>query len=204
MGNFEKNLEQMSALKKTKNAVMRLENVEKRLLDVEDAFPRTISAVNEVMKNVDGGMKELFEMVEAVVDIMGPEKVASKVVEHRKKKTETSIQNQKDALEKALADGLIKEIESVTDISYVVGFETDGSGNPVAGGGYLQLPFPKYKEEVRAQILGKSKGFTIPTPNGGSFELLGVYELTDTAAEQAELNKDLETADQEVVQSNQG
>lgn len=126
------------------------------------------------------------------------------MAEHRKKELDALADSQKQALEQALAEGTVKEVDAVHEKCLLTGNETDKDGNPV-GSGYLQLPFDNFIPDIRDQFLGQTKGFKMTTTTGGLFELTGAYELIEKKVEasQEELSKALAEVEKDVVQSTQ-
>jgi len=197
MGEYAEKLEKDRAAKKNKNAL-------EKIKDLEESFPMLVNGVNETTKELRKSQAAMNETLQALVDLLGAESVATKIMEHRKQRQEANTASEKAALTQALEQNVIRETDKVAERTVITGVETAPDGTMV-GAGYIQLPYDQFVPSVKEQLLGQSKGFKLTVPEGSCFELTGVYEILDPTPKQEEaaieLNKDLANLEEEVVQS---
>lgn len=147
----------------------------KRLDALEQDIPRILTGINEGFTRISTQLSELTEIVNAVVFLVGEEDVAKAVTDARIAKAKQESEAAQAALEKAVADGQFKASETITETSIIVGTEKDKDGTVIPPG-RAQLQFAKLLPKFKEELLGKTVGFVVTTPPGGSFEVTAVFD----------------------------
>lgn len=136
---------------------------------------RLFEAVNQSSMTTNRRINELALIEEAVVELLGPENVDSKMKEISERKMLQSLESAKEALAVGLAKGDLIQVAAITGASLVVGREFDDKGEAVFPG-RVQLQMSGIKPEFQEKLLGQAPGTMIDT-NGGKFEVLEVYDV---------------------------
>ncbi len=178
----------MGSMEQMVSARGKIRQLEESIRAMQADIVRLAMGVQEVVNNMNGQLTWVTEQATALVTIVGEDEVVKVVDENRTKaladrmaQLEAQAKAQDEALQQQLASGEAVEKEAVTLDSYLKGVETDpdGKARPLT---FLHVK-TDLAPEFQKQLLGKGKGFIIsPTPGGGKFEVLGVYEFTPKPA----------------------
>jgi len=168
-------MDQRQLAKKTSNALERLDQVEKTVMNI-------VSAVNNSISQLGNQIGGVTEVLDAVVQTLGVETIQKIMSENRVAKAEAQAESEKAALAELLAKGDIKAVDKVSEKSIVVGRETDKDGT-VRLPGRAQVAFARIDPNFQPQLLGQGPGFSLDLPNGGKFEVLEAYEVVEKAAD---------------------
>ena len=160
-----------SARKQAKDALSRIDALEKTVEDLQSGVANVVSSMNNALESVLGS-------IDALVEIVGPETVAAKIAELKEKKDLKQLQDMKDAVAAALEKGTLVVTDSIQEKTLVIGQELDAEGKP-AGLGRVQLPFEGFKPKFQEQILGKPVGTDIDIGNGGKVTITEIYKVVD-------------------------
>jgi len=164
-------MDQRQLAKKTSNALERLDQVEKTVMNI-------VSAVNNSLSQVSQQLAGITEVLDAVVQTLGQETIQKVMTENRTAKAEAQAEAEKEALQELVAKGDIKAVEKVTEKCIVVGRETDKDG-AVRVPGRAQVAFARIDPNFQPALLGQAPGFSLELPTGGKFEVLEVYEVVE-------------------------
>lgn len=145
-----------------------------RLADVERHVPNLAKAVNQGFQELGGKVDGLQNLVECLVQLVGPEVVMAAMAERERKEMEARDQQFADALKEAVAAGVMVASEAVKPEGLVVGQNTK-DGQPV-GTGRVQIAVARMEPTVRDQLLGKPVGTVVETTAGTRFEVTEIYE----------------------------
>jgi hypothetical protein len=153
-----------------------------RLKNMEDNEVRLMQALQQSFSTSDKMLKNLAEILSAVVAVVGPEVITKAVEDARLAAKEEQILKAKTALEGLVADGTMVVTDTVTNASLVVGHETlpDGSDS-----GRLQFLVNELAEDRKAALIGKTVGFVIDFPSGSKFEINEIYNVVEKPAVEA-------------------
>lgn len=154
----------------------RIKSALERIEALEQEFPRIIGGVNNGFMNVEGRLNETTEIMNAMAELIGQDSVAAKVAENRTKRAEATAAAQTEGLAKALADGKVAKVETISEKTIIIAKAFDKDGN-LEVPGRIQMDFGQVKPEFREQFLGKSVGAILDTPVGGKLEVTELYEV---------------------------
>ncbi len=160
---------QLSQKKKILSAIERVEML-------ENTLPTVVAEVNKALTNIDKSLARFQVILDALVEVVGPQQVQAAVDIANAKKEAERAEAAKQALEIAVKEGRLKAVTEVAPNTILVGKEVDKEGNQV--GSRVQLSFKSIKPEFRDTLLGKSAGAVIDLPDG-KFEVQEVYELVE-------------------------
>lgn len=163
----------MLAEKKAENALRRVDVAEQRVDIVE-------KSILEIARKTEVKIDEFSTVMGAVVDILGTEVVKKAIEEKIVKDRKEQAAQQKAELDALLADGTLAAVPIVTEKALLVFKEThkDGVELPVSR---VQLPFISLHQEFKTQLLGQGVGTKMTVKDGNTFEVLEIYEMTETA-----------------------
>lgn len=171
-------MDNMSLRQKTRSALDRIDAVESTINEL-------VSSLNNVIQQLNARLSDTAEKLQALTDVVGPEKVSEAMRALVLAKAEKQAAAAKEALDDAIGKGQLVAATVIGENSLVVGREFDKDGNLIPPG-RIQLTFGGIKSEFQEQLRGQGFGFTVETPVGGKFEVLEVYDfVTDTKAEAA-------------------
>lgn len=168
----------MSNIKKHLSTNNKVKGALERIEQLENDFPNLVEAMNSVLNQMSAKTTAVEEILEAVVREIGSEKIADLIVTIRKEKMAAEVAQAKAAIEKALAEGSIEPAEMVSERSLIVGKEVDKDGKQV-GPEQVQLPYFQVKPEFQDKLLGQGVGYKMETSTGGTFEVLGIYNVVE-------------------------
>jgi hypothetical protein len=123
-------------------------------------------------------LRNLAEIMSAVVAIVGPEAITAAIDAARKAAREESIVKAKTILDGLIVDGTVVSVEAVTPVSLVVGHETLPNGTD---SGRLQFLFSDLADDRKAALLGKVVNEVIAFPSGSSFKVTEIYDVVKKA-----------------------
>ncbi len=180
--------------KKTKDALDRLDDLEKtlpllqkktkdaldRLDDLEKTLPQIVSGFQQAANQLQQGLNSLTEIMDAVIEHIGGDKITKTMSENRVKKAEAMAENDRKALDQALLDGNVAVAEAVSEKSIIVGRELLADGS-VKVPGYVQAPYIRIAPEFQEKLKGQKAGVSIELPTGGKFEVTAVYDVVQKA-----------------------
>jgi hypothetical protein len=156
-----------------------------RLKTLEDNNVRLMQALQQSFETSDKMLKNVAEILSAVVSVVGPDTITQAVESARQAVRDEQILKAKVALEGLVADGTAVATDTVGDASLVVGHETlpDGTDS-----GRLQFLISDLAEDRKASLVGKGVGFVIDFPSGAKFEINEIYNIVEKPAENVKLD----------------
>lgn len=166
-------------------------NALERISGLENDFARLVQGVQAAVNEINQKLNTISEVLDAVVTLNGAEKVQQQMADTRRQRAEERAKASKDALDNALLEGTIEQIEKIEDGATITGVEYDKEGKPLPPG-YVQLPFDTVKPEFKEKMLGQGVGFKFETEPGGTFEVTGVYKSVPQSEAPDETPSDLE------------
>jgi hypothetical protein len=170
-----------------RTGLQRIEDLEKWAAQVDGAIQQLFGQA-QMVSIVRANLNSVFEQLGAVTEIMGTETIRNKIKERQIRQNEAQQKAQKEALDNALVEGKVKEVDAVTVTSIVVGHEIetvtakgeDGSETkterPTEMGGYVQLRMDQINPKFHEQLVGKGKGHAFATTDAVKFVIDAVYE----------------------------
>lgn len=166
----------MKAIKKSSKGAL------ERINEIEQSLPGLINAVNQGFVEFNSRVAGIAEVLEAVVQKLGPDQVQNILAERRAERDAERVKQAKEWLAQQVEAGNLVATDTVTERSLLVGVETGADGEVVAPG-RIQLTMDRVNPEVRALLLGQTAGTKVQTPGNTTFEVLEVYNISQTAAE---------------------
>jgi hypothetical protein len=168
---------QLSVKKRILSATQRLEALEKEV-------PKIVAGVNNGFTNLEARVNEIQEYVNALAQLVGEAEVSAKIRENQIARAEAAANAQKEGLEKAITDGRVVTADTTGEKSVIVCKETDKDGNLIPPG-RVQMEFRQIIPTFKEKFLGTKVGAKVATPNGGSLEIVEIYDLVDVPPPQA-------------------
>jgi hypothetical protein len=176
--------EVQKAMAKAKSSLDRIDDLEKLLEEQNKSLKQVVTAVNGSLGQLNRSLEETKEMLNAVIGILGPDQVHKEVEANRLLALQKQVEETKSSIVKALEAGDIVAAEVASDNSFVAGVELKADGTAIPPG-WSFVPMQKIEEEFRLQLVGKGVGHKISTKEGGSFELLEIYDMAEKKVEPA-------------------
>lgn len=158
-------MDQRQLTKRTANALERLERV-------EQSQGQVLGGLSQMQAQTSA----LVEVLDAVVELVGTEKVQVELAKQRREKAAKKAEAEKKQLDEMLLQGLLIPADEVTQTSIVVGQEKTKSGE-VIHPGYVRLPWQGINPQFRDKFLKLKVGDKVDFPDGGSFEIQELYTL---------------------------
>jgi hypothetical protein len=155
----------------------KLADLEKKLQTIDKVVQNIVGAVNQGLGQASTQLENVVEVLDAVVKVVGPESIQSVMTAAREAKMEEQIQSEEEALNKLLESGDLMPIDKIAEQSIVVGreFKVDGSLRTRRA----QVPYSRIEPQFQPSFLGQGVGFVLELPNGGKFEVMGIYAIVD-------------------------
>lgn len=179
---IEKEVQKAAA--RSKASLDRLDDLDKQVAGLGESLKQIVMAVNGSLGQLNRGLEEYKEMLNAVIGILGPAQVQAEIETNRKVALDKQVADTKASIASALESGDIVRAEKATEKSFVAGVETKADGTAIPPG-WAFVPMQKIEEEFRKQLVGQGVGFKVVTKEGGHFELLEIYEAVEKAPEPA-------------------
>lgn len=151
-----------------RNALERISSLENDLQGIVHGVQSAFNAINQQM----GALNELLNVV---VNEIGPDVVNARLQEMRDERAMAQAEASKNSLETAVKAGQIKVVDIIEDDSILTGVEKDKDGQVVKPG-YVQLRFADVLPDLKEKLKGQVVGFVLDTPVGGKFEVTGIYQ----------------------------
>ena len=168
-------MNQLSMRQKTKNALERIDGLEKTVSYLVDA-------TNKGLGEFDEKLQAVAELTNAMVTLLGQDAVSNAIAEARANADADAVKRQQDQVDELKTKGILVAAETVGEDTLIVGKETDKDGN-VLRPGRAQIQMGQLKPEIKAILAGKAIGTVIDTPGGGKFEVQELYTVVPKAAE---------------------
>lgn len=172
---------QMSLRKKANSAMERLDLMEASLGDLRNTYAGLAKGLNQVLSRLDNDMRLLREMLDTIIQIVGPEEVAKVLAENRLARMQAEADETRANIAKAMQEGNLVQASKVSARSLVVGRDLKPDGTEIPPG-YLALPMPRIDQEYHPKLLDQGVGYIIDTKDGGKFEVLEIYDPVDQKA----------------------
>lgn len=188
--------EVQKAVQKAQGSLVRLDELEKRFDNQEanldnlavqikgqgESIKQIVSAVNGSLGQLNRGLEEYKEMLNAVIGILGPSQVQAEIESNRALAMQKQVDETRASIAEGLAKGEVIAAEIATEKSFVAGVETKADGTVIAPG-WTFVPMTRIEEDYRKQLIGQKVGFKVATKEGGNFELLEIYEAVEKKAD---------------------
>jgi hypothetical protein len=140
-----------------------------RLTKAEFSVGQLVGAVSQLQMQ----SSTLLEVLDALVELEGVDRVQEAVLKARKEKAEKKAEGDRAALDQLLLNGLLVQADKIEDGSVIVAKETGPDGT-VKHPGQIIAPFRNIADQFKEKILGQAVGFKLDLPDG-VFEVLEVY-----------------------------
>lgn len=142
----------ISQRKQVKNALERLDEAEQKL----EGF---IYAFNQAVVPLAPRIEGMEEVLQAVANIIGLDKIQNEVALVRKKKLEEKMAAEKVGIDTALLNGQIVQADKVSDASVIIGAEYDVAGEVKIA--RVQTVAANLRPEYKDKIMGQGVGTEI-------------------------------------------
>ncbi len=168
-----------------------------RIKGLEDSLQQTVQAVNQTLNLIDRRFAEIEEVL-AAVKALNPA-VENEISRARQARRDAHTEAARKALEAGVASGDIAVVEAISDKSVIVGHERNADGTDKEQA-RSQILFSTVKPEFQEQLRGKGIGTTITGTDGGTFEVLEVYDLVEKKEEALPSEANSADVDEALVQ----
>jgi hypothetical protein len=156
--------------KKTRNALDRLDELEK-------ALPQIVSGVNNSLSQLNNQLQGMTEIMDVLIENVGQEKVTAALAANRQKRSEDQAAAEKKSVDEALLSGTLENATEISEKTIVVGREFDKDG-VVRIPGRVQVQFSRVSPEFQEKLKGQKPGFSFEIPStGGKFEVDEIYDV---------------------------
>lgn len=145
---------------------------------VEQALARSLVSIERRFGENNNRANHLGKVIEAIVEAIGPEQIQEIVTRRSEEEAKAMEARDLAALQSGIENGFVTPTDIVTEMSLIVGNESDGSGVPV-GTGRQQIAFRGVDPQFQAQLLGKGVGTKLETPSNGLFEVVEIYHVDE-------------------------
>jgi hypothetical protein len=152
-----------------------------RVSNLEQSLAQILFGVNQRFQSGDSKTAALEEQVAALIELNGAEDVARIVMEKRTERAKAQSEQEKATLQEGIDAGYVIPADTVAEKSVVVVryFDKDGG---VVEPGRAQLVMPGVIQKYRELLLGKGVGLKMDLDEGGSCELLEIYNVDEDKA----------------------
>ncbi len=156
-------------------------------LEQTEAQLQAFSVLDRILAEFRGGMEATAKTVDALIAeldetiVQDGDKLNDRVRRRIRAQIEAAMKIRQDSNTKLLQDlvekGALVLTDSVTDESYVVADFNVPQGDGSTIQDRVQMNFKGYNQSVRELLLGKKVGDKTGLPDGGGFEIVGIYML---------------------------
>jgi hypothetical protein len=165
---------QVSMRKKASDAMTRLDGLESEVDDLKQSFPRFAMGVQSVTSKINNEISDLREIVDAIIQLVGPSKVQRVMIENRLTKLQADADASSNAIAKKVEDGQLAKGDKVTESSLIVGRESNADGTVIEPG-YASFVFGQVHQAFKEKLLNQSVGSVVELNDGHKFEVLEIY-----------------------------
>ena len=118
-------------------------------------------------------------VINGLVDMLGKDAVQAAVYKVQEDGVNAKLAGEKAKLDQAVSEGYISVDTAIQEASLLLTRENgpDGRGMDAKAWAFISLP-----DQFKSLFLGKGKGVSAPTPNGGSLEVVEVYLVDEAKA----------------------
>lgn len=140
-----------------------------------------IQALGMFIEQTQKRLEKLEAVNEAVVSVLGTDVIQKAVDDTFDAKIAELRKTNQASIDKAAADGYLSASDTVAEGSLLFVTEQNDRGVDVGSRiwAYLQVP-----PEIRSQLLGKKVGDTVPTVQGGTLTVAGIYLIDEAKAKE--------------------
>jgi hypothetical protein len=170
------------AQKTARNAMQRVDDLEKRASTLEKMVPNIIQAVNQSLTQLNQQLMQAVEVLAAVEQILGAETIGKVIHENREARNQQLLDEAKARIAAEVEQGNLVPAAAVGPKSRVVFQEKDGEGKEL-NPGRAEFDMEKILEPFRTELQGKVVGDSLKTPVGSIFEIREIYDVVEKKAE---------------------
>jgi len=158
---------------------------------LEKTQSELVQAINQTVSHMQAQQAQGAEILNALVALAGDEKVAETMKSNRKAAKEKQAENERTEIDSAVAQGILRPEDTVTDRSVIVCRETDKDGNEIEAWARFQLP-QSVKPEFLGKFVGKKVGESFQVTDAGNLmHVVASYSVHQPpAASAAETSKE--------------
>ena len=162
--------------KRIKKAMEAKDSMDSQLKNIDENLKQLFANDNKMAAWVDEKYSKHEEILSALIEIIGTQKVFEEIKKARIEKAEANSASQKEALDKGLAEGTVKAVDEVTDTSIIVGSEVDKDGNVIPPA-RSQILFASLPPELADLLRAKKVGDVVETMVNSKFTIKEIYEM---------------------------
>ena len=183
MSNILKSLNKDPSLtnhKQRENALERISNLEKFSAKVVESVDGSFKTVAKDLQDCNSNIEGLDRLIRAIIEVSGPEfntKVTEQIKATRIAELEAQSASSAASVKMYVAEGKLKVADTVlNDTDILIVTQKDGNGDlkyPVRN----HLALVQFIPAVKELLMNKKVGETVSLPDGGTVEILEVYEV---------------------------
>ncbi len=160
--------------------MLKIEAVQDELKRTQKGVAQIVNSFNEVLRQVDLRVTAISEVIDAIVAVVGHDKVNYAIEKNRKEALKKKQAEEEVFLKDSLEAGDLREAndEPVGEQSYLVGRSLDAEGKETPPG-RMAFWFGHVLADFKEKLLGEKVGVIVSTPSDVSFELTEHYVVQD-------------------------
>ena len=164
------------AQKNARNAMQRVEILERRQESTEKAIANLVQSIQEAFNRLEKEHQNALRIIDALVSVVGVEAVNAQMMTAAKKEDQDRTDQTKKLIADGLAEGKLKTVDVIGDKSLIAFHRTNADGTAMELGGYVTFNLTDLKEEFRKGLLGKGVGTKVVSSEPYNYEVIEIYE----------------------------
>lgn len=162
------------ALAASKSALDRLKDLEAKQSEIIERHNAFVGQVEELAKGLENRFRSVSEVLAALVNLTGGEKVTEELNKVRETKRAADVAQAKAAMDEMVLNGTLKPVDAVDDKTIIVCHEVSAEGKD---SGRIQQFVSSMQPEFQSMVLGKKAGDVIDTPANTKLYLDECYTM---------------------------
>jgi hypothetical protein len=139
-------------------------------------FVQVVQGFNQSIRNLGADLEAHGQLLDAIVELSGgPEVVGKKLAEIDERNAKANAEIEAAAVSKALVEGQLKVVDTISEISVVV-FEQTRLGAEAGIPRRVQLGFKNINPGVSKDLLGKRVGESVTMDDKFQYTVKEIYE----------------------------
>lgn len=164
------------AQKNARNAMQRVDKLEKEMEFLQrKALPGLVQSIQQSLGNVDKQLAAALEVVDALVVLLGDDKVQETMNANRKRIADQNEEEAVAAIATRLNDGSLIQADSIAENTLLVFRRSNEDGTPVPYNSRVEISFANLKDDFKTELLGKGRGHKVK----GDETPVMLYEVTE-------------------------
>lgn len=158
-----------------------------RVGQMESSYINLVQGLDGLFKERDQQHMVLSETLNAVIALVGADKVAAEMTRVRSERSERQAAEARAALDVAISNGVAKPAEVIGDLSLIVADQFGADGLPLLPA-RMQVTLDRLIPSLKEQLLGKGAGTEAVTAEGNRLVVVEIYDIDEEL--QTKLNQE--------------